>query len=310
MDEKFKKQFMKQKEEIKKIFGDRVKFDESLSKFSWFNVGGPAELFFRADSEEELSIFFKYLNSLNKQITIIGAGSNTLIRDGGVKGATIKLSSKFSYLKLIEETLIEAGAATFDKKLSEFSKENSIAGLEFLSCIPGSVGGAIKMNAGWHGHSIENVVASIKVMDFEWNIKEIEKSEISFFYRGSSLPNNLLILSAKFKGKLSKKENIEKKLIQLTDKKKASQPSGVKTCGSTFKNPENKKAWQLIKESDCDKLSVGGAKISEKHCNFLINEGNANSREIEELINNVKKKVLIKTGVKMELEIKIIGTKT
>jgi len=167
MDEKFKKQFMKQKEEIKKIFGDRVKFDESLSKFSWFNVGGPAELFFRADSEEELSIFFKYLNSLNKQITIIGAGSNTLIRDGGVKGATIKLSSKFSYLKLIEETLIEAGAATFDKKLSEFSKENSIAGLEFLSCIPGSVGGAIKMNAGWHGHSIENVVASIKVMDFE-----------------------------------------------------------------------------------------------------------------------------------------------
>jgi len=119
-----------------------------------------------------------------------------------------------------------------------------------------------------------------------------------------------LILSAKFKGKLSKKENIEKKLIQLTDKKKASQPSGVKTCGSTFKNPENKKAWQLIKESDCDKLSVGGAKISEKHCNFLINEGNANSREIEELINNVKKKVLIKTGVKMELEIKIIGTKT
>jgi UDP-N-acetylmuramate dehydrogenase len=310
MDEKFKKQFMKQKEEIKKIFGDRVKFDESLSKFSWFNVGGPAELFFRADSEEELSIFFKYLNSLNKQITIIGAGSNTLIRDGGVKGATIKLSSKFSYLKLIEETLIEAGAATFDKKLSEFSKENSIAGLEFLSCIPGSVGGAIKMNAGWHGHSIENVVASIKVMDFEGNIKEIEKSEISFFYRGSSLPNNLLILSAKFKGKLSKKENIEKKLIQLTDKKKASQPSGVKTCGSTFKNPENKKAWQLIKESDCDKLSVGGAKISEKHCNFLINEGNANSREIEELINNVKKKVLIKTGVKMELEIKIIGTKT
>jgi UDP-N-acetylmuramate dehydrogenase len=310
MDEKFKKQFMKQKEEIKKIFGDRVKFNESLSKFSWFNVGGPAELFFRADSEEELSIFFKYLNSLNKQITIIGAGSNTLIRDGGVKGATIKLSSKFSYLKLIEESLIEAGAATFDKKLSEFSKENSIAGLEFLSCIPGSVGGAIKMNAGWHGHSIENVVASIKVMDFEGNIKEIEKSEISFFYRGSSLPNNLLILSAKFKGKLSKKENIEKKLIQLTDKKKASQPSGVKTCGSTFKNPENKKAWQLIKESDCDKLSVGGAKISEKHCNFLINEGNANSREIEELINNVKKKVLIKTGVKMELEIKIIGTKT
>tara|TARA_B100001029_G_C15059193_1_gene456920 strand:+ start:589 stop:1497 length:909 start_codon:yes stop_codon:yes gene_type:complete len=292
---------------LQEIFGNKIKFNEKLSKYNWFNSGGPAELFYKADNQVELASFLKHIKSFNKTINIIGAGSNTIIRDGGIKGVTIKLSSKFSYTNLLEENIIEAGAATLDKNVSNFSTEKSLSGLEFLSCIPGSVGGGVRMNSGCYGSDFSKVLFSIKVIDLNGDIKEIHKDKINFFYRGCSLSENLLILSAKFKGIPSKKKDIETKQRDFIERKKESQPKGVKTCGSTFKNPEGMKAWKLIKDSNSDKFFVGDVKISDKHCNFFINNGSASSFEIEKLINKVKENVLKATGKSLELEIKIIG---
>ena len=291
---------------LKEIFGDKIKFNEKLSKYNWFGSGGPAELFYRADDEKQLASFLKYIKTSYKTINIIGAGSNTLIRDGGIKGVTIKLSSRFSYTNLLDENIIETGAATLDKIVSDFSVEKSLSGLEFLSCIPGSVGGGVRMNSGCYGSDFSKILLSIKVIDLNGKIREIKKDQIDFFYRGCSLPDNLLVLSAKFKGIPSRKADVEMKQRDLIKRKKDSQPTGVKTCGSTFKNPESTKAWKLIKDSNSDKFSVGNVKISEKHCNFFVNKG-ATSSEIEELINKVKLNVLKKTGTKLELEIKITG---
>ena len=289
---------------LKAPYNDNIFLNEKLSKYSWFNLGGPAELFFRPKNEMQLSNFLKK----NKySVNIIGAGSNTLIRDGGVKGATIKLSSKFSYINLLAENTIEVGASTLDKTVSDFATNNSIAGFEFLSCIPGSIGGGIIMNSGCYGEDISKILVSIKVIDLNGEIKTLNKDEIRFRYRGCDLANDLIILSAKLKGKTDTRDKIKKKQLELIQKKKISQPNRVKTCGSTFKNSKDKKAWELIKESDCDKIKVGKAKISEEHCNFFINDGGATSYEIEGLIHKVKSKVLEKTGVKLELEIKIIG---
>tara|TARA_X000000368_G_scaffold418427_1_gene418029 strand:+ start:1251 stop:2156 length:906 start_codon:yes stop_codon:yes gene_type:complete len=293
---------------LEKIYGKKVINNEKLSKHSWFNLGGPAEIFFRPDNTNDLSSFLKQFKKYKKKINIVGAGSNILFRDGGVKDITIKLSSKFSYVELMGNNIIKAGAATLDKKISDFATENSLTGFEFLSCIPGSIGGGIIMNSGCYGDDISKILYSVEVIDQEGNLKNIKKDEIEFFYRGCSLPENLIILSVKLKGKKSFLDSVKKKQIELIQKKKDSQPTRVKTCGSTFKNPINKKAWELIKESNCAKMSVGHAKISEKHCNFFVNEGKATSFEIEELIKQVKKKVLEKTGINLELEIKIIGS--
>ena len=289
---------------LKKLDENAIKKNQDLSKFSWFNLGGPAELFFKPNTINELSSFLK-IN--DKAIHILGAGSNTLIRDGGLKGVTLKLGSNFSYTKKLDDKFIESGSATLDRKLSNFASENTISGLEFLSCIPGTIGGAIKMNSGCYGSDISKVLLSIKVLDNLGQEKEIKSDDIKFSYRGTDLSNNLIILSAKMRGVISSRDLIEKKRNELIKKKKESQPSQIKTGGSTFKNNNNKKAWALIKESGCDQFSVGNAKISSKHCNFFINDGKARSSDIEELIKKVKKEVKIKTGVNLELEIKIIG---
>lgn len=293
-------------EELKRNFGKKLLVKENLSKFSWFNLGGPAEIFFKPANYNELASLLKIYQD-NKKINIIGAGSNTLIRDGGIEGITIKLSTEFSFIKLLNDNIIEVGAATLDRKLSDFATKNSLSGFEFLSCIPGSIGGGIKMNSGCYGEEISKILVSLKAIDRKGKIKEIKRDEIKFSYRSCDLSDELIILSAKFKGDLKDKSNIEKKQLELIKRKKETQPSQVKTCGSTFKNPKDRKAWKLIKESGCEKISVGKAKISEKHCNFFINEGGATSNDIEQLIEKVKNQVLKKTGINLELEIKIIG---
>ena len=292
---------------LQKKFGKNLIFQENLSKYSWFNLGGPADIFFRPENIYQLKEFLSEIKDKKYKLNILGAGTNTLIRDPGIKGVVIKLSSNFSYTKLIEQNIIEVGAATLDRKVSEFAKNNDISQMEFLSCIPGSIGGAIVMNSGCYGSNISKILLSIKVIDETGREKEIENNKIKFCYRGSNIPKNLIILSAKLRGAVTSKKIIEKKQIELIHKKKDSQPSQIKTCGSTFKNNNNKKAWMLIKESGCDKLKFGDAKISEKHCNFFVNNGNAKASDIEMLINMVKKEVQNKTGVNLELEIKIIG---
>ena len=283
--------------------------NEKLPKYTWFNLGGPARIFFKPDSENDLKNFIKKVSTEEKNIYILGAGSNTLFRDTGYDGVIIKLGKPFAYTKLIENNRIEVGAATLDKKVSEFATENSISGLEFLSCIPGSIGGAISMNSGCYNHDISKVFLSLKAMNSSGEVKLFNREKINFFYRGSDFNKNLIILSVVLQGEPGKKEDIKNKQQMLLDKKKISQPSKIKTCGSTFKNPKNKKAWELIKSSNCSQISFGGASISPKHCNFFYNNGSATSADIENLIDKVKNEVLVKTGTKLELEIKIIGEK-
>jgi len=292
---------------LQKKFGKSLIIKENLSKYNWFNLGGPADIFFRPNNKDQLIEFLNEIRENNYNPHILGAGSNTLIRDSGVKGVVIKLSSKFSDMKLLEKDTIEVGAAGLDRKVADFAKNNHISGMEFLSCIPGSIGGAIIMNSGCYGSDISKILLSIKVIDNKGHEKEIKNDEIEFYYRGTDLPKNYIILSAILKGVVSSKKLIAEKQDRLIQRKKESQPSQIKTGGSTFKNNNDKQAWMLIKESGCDKFYVGEAKISEKHCNFFINDGNAKASDIEKLINKVRKEVQSKTGVNLELEIKIIG---
>ncbi len=291
---------------LKKELGYNISQNENLSRYSWFNLGGPAKILFKPKNKEEIIKFLNYLED-KKEIFCLGAGSNTLFRDGGFKGVIIKLSSKFSFINLLDNNILEVGAATLDKTLSNYAAKNGLGGLEFLSCIPGSIGGAIVMNSGCYGDEISNHLISLKGLDFKGKEIEIDRNQIEFFYRGTSLPRDLIILSAKFKCNNEKKENINNKINKYIAQKKKAQPSQVKTCGSTFKNPEKLKAWKLIKDSGCSEITVGKASISKKHSNFFINDGGASSGDIEKLIKTVQNKVLEKYKVNLDLEIKLIG---
>ena len=286
-------------------------YNVNLSNYSWFNLGGNAEYFYKAKNENQLIEFLREAKKQNLKTTVLGAGSNTLFRDNGVKGVVIKLGNEFSYTKLINKNILDVGAATLDRKVANYAKENNVGNLEFLSCIPGSIGGSIIMNSGCYENDISKVLVSIRALDQKkLSIIEIKKEDIKFLYRGTNLSNDLIIVSAKLKGTTSVTKKIEKKQSDLIEKKKSSQPSQIKTCGSTFKNiSKDKKAWKLIKEAGCEDYREGDAFISQKHCNFFVNNGNAKSSDIEKLINKVKKEVKEKTGVNLELEIKIVGEK-
>ena len=291
---------------LKAKFGTNIYFQENLSKYSWFNLGGPAKIFFKPKNTEQLIEFLININNSQK-ITCLGAGSNTLIRDGGFEGAVIKLSPSFSFINLFNNETLEVGAGTLDKTLSRFGADNSITNYEFLSCIPGSIGGAIRMNSGCYGDEISNILISIKVIDFTGRLYEINRDKIKFYYRGTDLPEDLIIISAKLHAKKGDKKIIKEKIEKYIKEKKESQPSQIKTCGSTFKNPENQKAWQLIKNSKCDFKSFGKASISKKHSNFFVNNGGTSSEDIEKLINFVRQKVYEKYQINLDLELKIIG---
>jgi len=292
-----------------KKFGSNFSENVSLANYSWFNLGGNAEYFYKANDKSQLLKFLKEAKSNNLNITILGAGSNTLFRDNGVKGVVIKLGKDFSFIKILEKDVVQVGAATLDRKVANYAKDNGLANLEFLSCIPGSIGGAIKMNSGCYNDDISKVLLSVRAIDLnKFSEVNIGREDIKFLYRGSSLPDDLIIISAKLKCSISNKVEIEKKQNNLIERKKLSQPSQIKTCGSTFKNiSENEKAWKFIKEAGCENLKEGDAIISPKHCNFFVNNGNAKSSDIENLINKVQKIVFEKTGTKLELEIKIVG---
>ena len=194
--------------EVEVKYGKKILYNEKLGNYSWYNLGGPSEVFFKPPNIEDIIFFLKTVKP--KKITILGAGSNTLIRDGGVEGVTIKLSSHFSYLNLISKNIIEVGAATLDKKIADFATEHSLTGLEFLSCIPGSIGGAIRMNSGCYGADISQILHSVKVIDFFGNEKDILAADIKFHYRDTNLDQDLIITSVKLQGKIDVKEEIKK----------------------------------------------------------------------------------------------------
>ena len=299
---------LSQIKEIRSKISGKILFDENLSKYSWFNLGGPARVIFKPKNLNELSIFLKKIKGFSN-IKVLGAGSNTLIRDGGFNGIIIKFEKSFSHISLFDKNIIIVGSSTLDKSLSNFALENSISGFEFLSCIPGTIGGGIKMNSGCYGEDISKILVSVQVMDLKGKVRVINSSDIEFSYRRCNLDNSLIFISATFKGKNEESLNIKKKIDDLIERKKKDQPSKIKTCGSTFKNPLNNKAWKLIKDSGCAGMAFGDAYISEKHCNFFVNKGNAKSQDLENLIHQVEYKVLNKTGIKLELELEIIGEK-
>ena len=294
--------------EIKNKISSQIRFDENLSKYSWFNLGGPATIVFKPNSLNELSIFLKNIVGFDK-IKVLGAGSNTLIRDGGFNGIIIKLGKSFSHLSLFDKNTIIAGASALDRNVSNFALKNLLSGFEFLSCIPGTIGGGIRMNSGCYGEDISKILLSVQAMDLSGKMRVIYSPDIKFSYRDCNLDSKLIFVSATFRGKKDNKINIQRKINNLVKKKKRDQPSQIKTCGSTFKNPENGKAWQFIKDSGCAGMNVGDAYISQKHCNFFVNKRKARSKDLENLINKVRNKVLEKTGTKLELELQIIGEK-
>ena len=289
-------------------FEKNLFFEQDLKKKNWFNIGGKAKVFFKANDLKELIQFLKKLNNEEK-IFILGAGSNILIPDKLFDGVVIKLSSNFSNISKLREDVIVAGSAVLDKNLSEFATQNSISGFEFLSSIPGTVGGGIKMNAGCFGMEFKDILISIQAIDTLGNVISIPSKNMNFNYRNSNLPEGLIFLSATFKGNLGEKNKIHKEVEKLKTQKAIAQPSKIKTSGSTFKNPilqTKKKVWELIKESVPLDISFGDARISPKHCNFFENNGEASYEDMKKLIDYVSNKVLEKTGIKLEKEIKIL----
>lgn len=289
-------------------FGNNLKLDHDLKKKNWFNIGGKTKAFYKADSLKELIKFLKKIQNQEK-IFVLGAGSNTLISDKKFNGVVIKLTRNFNNISLLNGEIIIAGSAVTDKSLSEFAMENSLGGFEFLSCIPGTIGGGIKMNAGCFKREFKDILISIQALNKLGQVITIPSKDINFKYRDSGLSDDLIFLSASFKGFKKDKDVIKNEIQLLKEKKEQAQPTRIKTSGSTFKNPldqSDKKVWQLIRESVPLDKSFGDASISEKHCNFFVNKGNAKFEDMKKLINFVSKSVFKKTGVKLETEIKIL----
>jgi len=289
-------------------FNDNVKFDYDLKKKNWFNIGGKTKIYFKASNLKDLINFLKKIENKEK-IFILGGGSNTLITDKTYDGVVIKLTNNFNNISLLSDDIIIAGSAVSDKSLSEFAMNNGLGGFEFLSCIPGTVGGGIKMNAGCFGREFKDILISIQAINKIGQVITIPAKDIHFKYRDSSLSDNLIFLSASFKGIKKNSNLIDKEMTELKKKKEEAQPTRIKTSGSTFKNPldqNEKKVWQLIKESVSLEKSFGDACISKKHCNFFVNKGNAKFDDMKKLIEFVSESVLKKTGVKLETEIKIL----
>ena len=291
-----------------KEFNENIKYEQDLKKKNWFNIGGKSKIFFKANDLKQLVSFLKKIDNKEK-IFILGAGSNTLITDNLFDGVVIKLSKNFDNISLLGENVIIAGSAVLDKKLSDFAMNNNLSGFEFLSCIPGTIGGGIKMNAGCFGKEFKDILLSIQAIDKKGNVISIPSKDIKFGYRKNDLSEDLIFLSASFKGIKSDNLKISKKINELKNEKEKNQPTKIKTSGSTFKNPVSqteKKVWQLIKESVPIDKSFGDACISEKHCNFFVNKGDATFEDMKKLIDFVAKNVLEKTGISLEKEIKIL----
>ena len=311
MDETITRIDLMNSEEIRRFsdeISSKIHFDYDLKKCNWFNIGGQTKVYFRPDSLPDLILFLKRFGEKEK-VHILGAGSNTLISDEKFDGVVIKLGKNFSNISILPNDVIIAGSACLDKKLSDFALNNGIGGFEFLACIPGTIGGGLKMNAGCFNKEFKDVLVSIQAIDKNGQVLTIPASKVIFKYRSNDLKEDLIFLSASFKGSRKNKEEIEKEVLELKEKKDNAQPTKLKTSGSTFKNPidqTDKKVWQLIKESVALDTSFGDAHISNKHCNFFVNKNNASFEDMNKLIEFVKTSVEKKTGIVLEKEIKIL----
>jgi UDP-N-acetylmuramate dehydrogenase len=290
-----------------RVRGD-LKADDALSRYTWFKVGGPAEVLFKPADEEELCGFLSQLPA-NMPVSIIGNASNLLIRDGGVPGVVIRLGRAFSEIE-ISNTQIHVGAAAADLSVARKARDYAISGLEFLSGIPGTVGGAVCMNAGAYEDEIKDVCTSIRAIDRSGEVHELNASDFGFGYRHSTLDPSLIITQVTLQGKTGLIAEISQRMEKIQSDREQSQPVRTLTGGSTFANPKDHKAWQLIDQTGCRGLVRGGAIVSNLHCNFLVNSGNATAADIEGLGEEVRRRVFDKFGITLEWEIRRIGIPT
>ncbi|MBR1648162.1 MAG: UDP-N-acetylmuramate dehydrogenase [Alphaproteobacteria bacterium] len=278
----------------------------NMAKHTWFGVGGDAEIMYIPKSPEDLAHFMRE-RPRNVPVFLIGGGSNLLVRDGGIPGVVIKLDAPaFKEVKVLNDE-ITCGAGLRNIELKKHLIANRLGGLEFLCSIPGVIGGSVKTNAGCFGREVKDVIVAATIINGAGEIKKIGVKDLELGYRSSCFPDDWIIISITFKAFVSSKEEIEQTLEEHKRYRKANQPYNQKTAGSTFKNPQGLRAWELIKKSGCQDLQVGGAKVSEKHCNFLINDGNATAKDIETLGDMIVERVRQKTYITLEWEIKKVG---
>jgi UDP-N-acetylmuramate dehydrogenase len=285
----------------------KISANESLAIYTWFRVGGPAQILFTPADEDDLAYFLARLDPAIA-VTVLGMGSNVIIRDGGVEGVVIRLSAKpFGEVVIEEDYRVRAGASAPDMRVARAAAEAGIDGLAFYRGIPGSIGGALRMNAGAHGGETTDVLIEARAVTRKGEVLVLSHADMGFSYRHSRAPETLVFTQALFKGRAGSKDDIAQQMERITQAREAAQPIKEQTGGSTFKNPPHGKAWQLIDAAGCRGLRMGDAEVSTMHCNFLINRGAARAADIENLGEEVRRRVKAHSGVELEWEIKRIG---
>lgn len=292
---------------LPQVKGQYIK-NEPLSKHTWFGVGGPAEVMYYPADNQDLSWFMKN-KPYNLPIFLIGSGSNLLVRDGGIPGVVIKLNSKFYHKWSLHEDTIICGAGMKNSELKKIMLDNNLGGLEFLVSIPGSLGGSVRTNAGCFGKELKDVLVSATIIDGNGEENEVNAGDFNLGYRSSFFPEEWIITAMTLKVFPQDAMETSRILAEHKDYRLKSQPINAKTAGSTFKNPDGLRAWELIKKTGSDKLIVGGAAVSDIHCNFLINTGNATAQDIESLGEEIIRNVKNSTSITLEWEIKKVGVK-
>jgi UDP-N-acetylmuramate dehydrogenase len=279
--------------------------NQSLAELTWFRVGGPAQALFMPEDEADLAYFLGAIPA-DVPVIVVGLGSNLIVRDGGIPGVVVRLGRGFSDVK-VDGLRIIAGPAVPDVKVARAAQEAGIAGLSFMRGIPGAIGGALRMNGGAYGGETKDVLVSARAVDRTGEIHVLSNADMHYTYRHCGAPEDFIFTEATFEGRAGDRAVIAAEMDKITESREATQPIKSRTGGSTFKNPPGHKAWQLIDKAGCRGLIVGGAQVSELHCNFLINQGTATAADIENLGETVRKRVKESSGVDLDWEIKRIG---
>ncbi len=279
-----------------------------LAPLVWFKAGGAAQWLFEPADIEDLRAF---LSGLPGEVPVmaLGLGSNLIVRDGGVSGVVVRLGKAFAQVRAVDELTLDCGGGASGILVSSTARDNGIAGLEFLRSIPGTVGGFVRMNGGAYGGEVRDILTTCDVVLRDGSLVTLDNAALGYTYRHSDLPEGAIVVAARFRGRPGEPAAIQAEMDRISQAREASQPLRSKTGGSTFKNPEGHKAWELVDKAGCRGLSLGGAQVSEKHTNFLINTGDATSTEIEALGEEVRRRVREKSGVELEWEIQRVGKK-
>ena len=284
----------------------RLLANQSLAELTWFRVGGPAQVLFTPSDEDDLAYFLAHLPG-ELPVHVVGVGSNLIVRDGGISGVVIRLSPRGFGEAGAQGNVVSAGAAALDKRVAETAVAANLSGLEFLFGIPGTIGGALRMNAGANGTETKDVLIEAVGIGRDGKKHAFSNAEMEFTYRNSGVDAAMIFTSARFRGQVATAAEIRARMNEVQNHRETAQPIREKTGGSTFKNPPGQSAWKLIDAAGCRGLRLGGAQVSEMHCNFLINTGSSTARDIETLGETVRKRVKDHSGIELQWEIKRIG---